>query len=140
MKVRRILTELLEGATLRDRLASGPLSPRKTIDFAVQVAHGLAAAHEKGIVHRDLKPENIFICRDGRTKILDFGLAKLSAPELGDATVTTMALDNQTAVGVAMGTAGLYVTRTGGRESRRALRCIQFWRGALRESLRAARF
>ena len=101
-----LVTELLEGATLRDRLASGPLSPRKAIDFAVQVAHGLAAAHEKGIVHRDLKPENIFICRDGRTKILDFGLAKLSVPELGDATVTTMALDNQTAVGVAMGTAG----------------------------------
>ena len=65
-----LVTELLEGATLRDRLASGPLSPRKAIDFAVQVAHGLAAAHEKGIVHRDLKPENIFICRDGRTKIL----------------------------------------------------------------------
>ena len=95
-----LVTELLEGATLRDRLASGPLSPRKAIDFAIQIAHGLAAAHEKGIVHRDLKPENIFICRDGRTKILDFGLAKLSVPELGDATATTMALDHQTAMGV----------------------------------------
>jgi serine/threonine protein kinase len=101
-----LVTELLEGVTLRERLAGGPLSPREAIEFAVQVAHGLAAAHEKGIVHRDLKPENIFICRDGHAKILDFGLAKLSAPEPSDATVTALALHNQTAAGVAMGTAG----------------------------------
>ncbi len=100
-----LVTELLEGSTLRDRLAGGPLSARKAIDFAVQIAHGLAAAHEKGIVHRDLKPENIFICRDGRPKILDFGLAKLCAPEPGDATAT-LNLDNQTATGMTLGTAG----------------------------------
>jgi eukaryotic-like serine/threonine-protein kinase len=99
-----LVTELLEGVTLRDRLSSGALPPRKAVEFAVQIAQGLAAAHDKGIVHRDLKPENIFACRDGRIKILDFGLAKLIAPEPGDATVT--GLDNQTEAGVVMGTAG----------------------------------
>jgi Tol biopolymer transport system component len=99
-----LVTELLEGATLRDRLSSGALPPRKAVEFAVQIAQGLAAAHDKGIVHRDLKPENIFACRDGRIKILDFGLAKLIAPEPGDATVT--GLDNQTEAGVVMGTVG----------------------------------
>jgi eukaryotic-like serine/threonine-protein kinase len=100
-----LVTELLEGATLRDRLAGGALSSRKATDFAIQIAHGLAAAHEKGIVHRDLKPENIFICCDGRAKILDFGLAKLCAPEPGDPTAT-LSLDNQTATGMTLGTAG----------------------------------
>jgi len=76
-----VVTELLEGATLRDRLAGGPLPVRKALDYARQIAQGLAAAHHKGIVHRDLKPENLFVIGDGRVKILDFGLAKLSRPE-----------------------------------------------------------
>ena len=76
-----LVTELLEGETLRERLHDGALPPRKSLEYAVQVGQGLAAAHEKGIVHRDLKPDNIFLCRDGRSKILDFGLAKLVAPE-----------------------------------------------------------
>ncbi|HEV7428196.1 MAG TPA: serine/threonine-protein kinase [Thermoanaerobaculia bacterium] len=74
-----IVSELLEGATLRERLERGPLPPRRAVDAALQVANGLAAAHEKGIIHRDLKPDNIFLTRDGRAKILDFGIAKLSA-------------------------------------------------------------
>jgi WD40 repeat protein len=73
-----LVTELLEGETLRDRLTRGAITPRKTIEIASQIANGLAAAHEKGIVHRDLKPENIFGTRDGRIKILDFGIAKLT--------------------------------------------------------------
>ncbi|MGH9363728.1 MAG: serine/threonine-protein kinase, partial [Thermoanaerobaculia bacterium] len=73
-----VVAELLEGATLRDRLAGGPFSPKKVLGHALQIAHGLEAAHEKGIVHRDLKPENIFVTKDGRVKILDFGLAKLT--------------------------------------------------------------
>jgi eukaryotic-like serine/threonine-protein kinase len=73
-----LVSELLEGETLREQLGRGRLSVRKAIDYGVQIARGLAAAHEKGIVHRDLKPENLFVTKDGRAKILDFGLAKLT--------------------------------------------------------------
>jgi eukaryotic-like serine/threonine-protein kinase len=71
-----VVTELLEGETLRARLKQGPLGPRKAAEYAARAAEGLAAAHEKGIVHRDVKPENIFLTTDGRVKILDFGLAR----------------------------------------------------------------
>ena len=76
-----VVSELLEGETLRERLQNGPLASRKAIDYGQQIGKGLAAAHEKGIVHRDLKPENLFITNDGRAKILDFGLAKFTRPE-----------------------------------------------------------
>ncbi|MFI5170727.1 MAG: serine/threonine-protein kinase, partial [Vicinamibacterales bacterium] len=71
-----VVTELLEGETLRSRLRQGPIGARKAADHAARVAEGLAAAHEKGIVHRDVKPENLFLLNDGRVKILDFGLAR----------------------------------------------------------------
>src|SRR5208282_1553916 len=76
-----VVSELLEGETLGERLRSGALGQRKATEYAVQMARGLAAAHEKGIVHRDLKPENLFITREDRVKILDFGLAKLTLAE-----------------------------------------------------------
>ena len=75
-----LVSELLEGETLREQIKRGRLAVRKAIDYGVQIARGLAAAHEKGIVHRDLKPENLFVTKDGRVKILDFGLAKLTQP------------------------------------------------------------
>jgi serine/threonine protein kinase/Tol biopolymer transport system component len=100
-----VVSELLEGETLRDRLRNGPLPSRKVLDYAQQIARGLAAAHEKGIVHRDLKPENIFITDDGRAKILDFGLAKFTRPEadLGDDAPT---MQVATEAGTVLGTAG----------------------------------
>jgi len=76
-----LVSELLEGSTLREQLLCGPLPVRKAVDYSVQIARGLAAAHEKGITHRDLKPENLFVTKDGRVKILDFGLAKLTQPK-----------------------------------------------------------
>src|SRR5579872_1747766 len=99
-----IVSELLEGQTLRDRLRDGPLSQRKAIEFAVHIAQGLAAAHDKGIVHRDLKPENIFITQDGRVKILDFGLAKLTHPD--NAPLGSSAATLDTHAGTVLGTMG----------------------------------
>jgi serine/threonine protein kinase len=84
-----IVTELLEGETLRQRMDARPVPPRAVLDYAIQIADGLAAAHEHDIAHRDIKPANLFLTRDGRIKILDFGLAKLLSPEAsGDATET----------------------------------------------------
>jgi len=101
-----IVTELLEGETLRSRLGAGAVPARKAIDYAVQIAKGLAAAHEKGIVHRDLKPENLFLTRDGRVKILDFGLAKLKV-EGGESGQTDMnTVSGGTQPGVVLGTMG----------------------------------
>jgi serine/threonine protein kinase len=98
-----VVQELLEGETLRSELAGGRFSPRKAIDYGIQIAHGLAAAHEKSIVHRDLKPENLFLTKDGRVKILDFGLAKLAQVE-GSASVSK--LPTSTEPGLVMGTLG----------------------------------
>jgi serine/threonine protein kinase/Tol biopolymer transport system component len=100
-----LVSELLDGGTLRQQLEHGPLSVRKAIDYGVQIALGLAAAHEKGIVHRDLKPENLFVTKDGRVKILDFGLAKLTQRQLeSDGSGPT--LTRGTAPGAVMGTVG----------------------------------
>ena len=105
-----LVSELLEGESLRDIVARGPLSHRKAIDYAVQTAHGLAAAHGKDIAHRDLKPDNIFVTREGRVKILDFGLAKtVQKPTVqghGAGLATMTAVAPATDIGTVMGTAG----------------------------------
>ena len=108
--VHYVVSELLEGMTLRERLGAEPLPVRKALDYAVQVARGLAAAHDRHVVHRDLKPENLFVTRDGLVKILDFGLAKraqeaasASAPAGPATPATTIDL---TEPGVVLGTVG----------------------------------
>ena len=101
-----LVTELLEGEALRERLSGGPLPVRKAVEIGAAVAHGLAAAHAKGIVHRDLKPENLFLTRDGGVKILDFGLAKLTIPEGAAAIAQATTIAGGTETGVVMGTVG----------------------------------
>jgi serine/threonine protein kinase len=102
-----IVSELLEGETLRERMAGGALPQRKAIDYASQIVKGLAAAHDKGIVHRDIKPDNIFITDDGRVKILDFGIAKLTAPADGTQPQTEVPTRKvSTDPGTVMGTMG----------------------------------
>ena len=99
-----MVMELLEGQTLAVRLQEGPLAPSKAVDTALQLARGLAAAHDKTIVHRDLKPDNVFITNDGQIKILDFGLAKVVAPFESDEDSETRARATQP--GAVLGTLG----------------------------------
>jgi Tol biopolymer transport system component len=94
-----IVTEILEGQTLQDRMEGQPLPARKAADYAIQIANGLAAAHERGVVHRDIKPSNLFVTSEGRIKILDFGLAKLLTPEASKTETVTLDGKTQTIMG-----------------------------------------
>jgi serine/threonine protein kinase len=101
-----VVSELLEGETLRDMIGGTPLPVRKALNFGLQAAHGLAAAHEKGIIHRDLKPENLFVTLDGRLKILDFGLAKLTETNGDESKSDLPTRKVNTDAGAVMGTVG----------------------------------
>jgi TolB-like protein/Tfp pilus assembly protein PilF len=101
-----VVSELLEGQTLREAIRAGALTPARAVEYAAQAADGLAAAHEKGIVHRDLKPENLFLTRDGRIKILDFGLAKLARERPGACDSEDTTLTGDTRRGTVLGTIG----------------------------------
>jgi serine/threonine protein kinase len=101
-----IVTELLEGETLQERLRPGGLPVRKAVEIAIEIARGLAAAHDKGIIHRDLKPANLFVTRDGHVKILDFGIAKLAAPRSAHESAETAPVPGATEAGTTLGTVG----------------------------------
>jgi hypothetical protein len=100
-----LVSECLEGQSLRQELSGGALPLRRAVEYGTEIAQGLAAAHDKGIIHRDLKPENIFVTRDGRVKILDFGLAKLAAPEATSGEGATLEAV-PTSAGAVLGTVG----------------------------------
>ena len=99
-----IVTELLDGETLRQRMNERPLPPRKAVDYAIQIANGLAAGHDRGLVHRDIKPDNLFVTKDGRIKILDFGLAKVIDSAASDDVTATVTVES-VQVGAIVGTA-----------------------------------
>jgi serine/threonine protein kinase len=129
-----IVTELLHGETLRVRLRKGPMRLREALDDAIEIARGLAAAHDAGIIHRDLKPENIFLTKDGRVKILDFGLAKLQ-PSKGPGSDGPTARSATDQSRTRSGHGRLHVARAGagatGRRPQRHLRC---WYGFVRDA------
>ena len=100
------VTELLEGETLRGKLDSGPIPQNHAIDYALQTAKGLSAAHEKGVIHRDLKPENLFLTKDGHVKILDFGLAKKVGTAASGQDTSAPTVSGHTEPGTVMGTVG----------------------------------
>ena len=131
---RFIATEFIDGVTLRQQLRRGRLSLNETLDIGIQIATGLAAAHEAGIIHRDIKPENIMLRnRDGFVKLLDFGLAKLTEVSTAetDTEAPTRALVN-TDAGTVMGTVTLHVARTGAWQAgRRAHGYLEPWRHSL---------
>src|ERR1700751_232799 len=101
-----IATELLQGESLRERLRKGPMRLREVLGYGVELARGLAAAHDARIVHRDLKPENIWITKDGRIKILDFGLAKLDPAKTASTDGETVSVQPQSHPGHVVGTVG----------------------------------
>ena len=134
-----LVQELLEGETLREALAKGPLQLKKALDVSLQVAEGLAAAHGKGIVHRDVKPENVFLTRDGHAKLLDFGLARHDVTRHDPSDTRSPTLAAVSEKGVVLGTVA-YMSPEQGRGETVDFRSDQFSLGtALYEMLTGKR-
>ena len=134
-----LVSELLEGETLRERLKRGALPVRKVVDYGIQIAKGLAAAHEKGIVHRDLKPENLFLTKDGHAKILDFGLARLTQPK--ESELAQSSHEVQTMAGMLMGSMGyMSPEQVRGHVGGPQIRYLHVHSRALRDADRTAGF
>ena len=130
-----IVTELLQGETLRDRLRKGPMRLREVLDYGVELARGLAAAHDAGIVHRDLKPDNIWVTKDGRLKILDFGLAKLDPAKSASTDGETVSLQPQSHPGQVVGTVGyMSPEQVRGQRCRRSQRHLCRGRDPVRDA------
>jgi len=101
-----IVTDLLQGEALRERLRKGPMRLREVPDYGVELARGLAATHDAGIVHRDLKPDNIWVTKDDRLRVLDFGLAKLDPAKAASWDGETVTVQPQSHSGQVLGTVG----------------------------------
>src|SRR5262245_49452030 len=130
-----IVAELLEGEELRAQLGDGALPVRKVLDYARQIADGLAAAHGKGVTHRDLKPENLFVTSDGHIKVLDFGLAKLRPRPHGETGLNAPTQTRVTEPNVVMGTVGYMSPGTGARAGDGSpFRYLQLRRDSLRDA------
>jgi eukaryotic-like serine/threonine-protein kinase len=124
------VTELLEGETLAERLRTGPLAPKRAAEIASQIADALAAAHAKGVIHRDIKPENVFLTRDGRAKILDFGIARMENPAVRTGALANLRARGSSSASILIGTAG-YVSPEQVRGSRADSRSDIFALGAV---------
>ncbi len=131
-----LVTELVEGETLRERIARGPLPQAEAVSISLQIAAGLGAAHARGVVHRDLKPDNVIVTADGRAKILDFGLAttvSTQAESDGDLTVA------QTLPGLMLGTLGYMAPEQARAADRSSRRHLRLWHRAVRDGHRPTR-